>query len=284
MKSRSKPAKNASLFSGVPRALNSNNSDDKPAQRVKTNEDMTSKKRKAKEIVTLLVGNDPESKASRFIVHKKLLCAASPVFEAACKPEWQGAEKDVIRLPEYQPEVIRAFVHWVYYDKYIYLSLKDFETRALADRPEGVLVRLYFLGDKYQMPRLRNQMIDALTSYRLQEGGYALETLDYACKNTAKGSALRSYLATTAICVWCHGYLSSLDEKLYPELFHDIAIQLIMAREEEVRCEDSEYGHDDEDAPSFCDRYHTHEPGSKILCTEDEIYRDDCWMSYGSND
>ncbi|EDN91880.1 predicted protein [Sclerotinia sclerotiorum 1980 UF-70] len=64
------------------------------------------------EVVTLLVGDDPESKDSKFFVHKNILCA-----------ELQGTEGSIIRLPEEQPEVIRTFVHLIYVDQYICLSL-----------------------------------------------------------------------------------------------------------------------------------------------------------------
>ncbi|KAJ8061700.1 hypothetical protein OCU04_009500 [Sclerotinia nivalis] len=198
------------------------------------------------------------------------LCAASPFFEAACKQEWQGTEKDIIRLPEEQPEVIRTFVHWIYVDEHIYLSLKDFDTREPADLPAGILVKLYVLGDKYQVPRLRNQVMDALTSYRLKgEHGYALEVLDYACKNTAKDSALRKYLASTAVDYLCEEALYHLDEKLYPELIHDIAMHLMRARADM-----------NEDPPlTFCDKYHIHGPEPMVLCKKGERNKGG-WMFY----
>ncbi|KAF7859708.1 hypothetical protein EAF04_008787 [Stromatinia cepivora] len=211
------------------------------------------------EVVTLLVGEDPESKDSKFIVHKNILCAASPFFEAACKQEWQGTEKDIIRLPEEQPEVIRTFV-----DEHIYLSLKDYDTREPADLPAGILVKLYVLGDKYQMPRLRNQVMDALTSYCFTgDGRSSLEVLDHACKNTAKGSALRKYLASTTVDYLYEEALYHMDEELYPELIHDIAMHLMRARDDK-----------DEDPPlTFCDKYHIHGPEPRVLCKEGERNR-----------
>jgi hypothetical protein len=38
------------------------------------------------ETITLAIGKQEDPKT--LVVHKKILCSASPFFEAACKPEW----------------------------------------------------------------------------------------------------------------------------------------------------------------------------------------------------
>ncbi|KAI9650931.1 hypothetical protein NHQ30_000966 [Ciborinia camelliae] len=289
MQHPSRPVENGSVFGDVTKASSSSGSNLNPVQLTHANEDVISRKRKAdmrclNEVVTLLVGDDPESKDSRFVVHKDILCAASPFFEAACKQERQSTEKDIILLPEDEPEVIRAFVNWVYFNSNIYLSEKDSATKTPIDRPDGILVKLYVLGDKYQMPRLRNQAVDALSSYFEGNHGYDLEVLDYACKNTAKHSALRNFLAINAIGNLCNGELYDLDEKMYPELIHDMAIQLMKDRDENLYFKPL---NEKKIAPkSFCEKYHTHEANyNRVECERlsQHFDRRKSYMLYGYN-
>lgn len=225
------------------------------------------------EVITLLVGRDPGKKDSKFIVHKEILCAASPFFEAACKLEWQRVEKDIIRLPEDDPEVIKAFIHWIYFNGDIQLPLESRDRRNPIDRPEGLLVKLYILGDKYQMPRLRNQAVDALDRYHEANlVGFSLKVLDYASKNAAKHSALRTFLAVTAIATWDWDQFDELNEKLYPEFIHDVAIHLMRSRDEGLPSRVRE---------SFCERYHTHEVNyNRADCDEQNHYGMKGWMLY----
>jgi hypothetical protein len=61
------------------------------------------------ESITLVVG---EGEQQTFLnVHKNVLCAFSPFFEAACKPEWMKDDK-VIKLPEDDLEAVRGMVYW----------------------------------------------------------------------------------------------------------------------------------------------------------------------------
>jgi len=54
----------------------------------------------------LLVGSEKKP----FMVHKDVLCGASPFFETACKPEWLG-DKWVIELPADEPDAINAMIY-----------------------------------------------------------------------------------------------------------------------------------------------------------------------------
>ncbi|CAD6452220.1 f003b6f6-37fc-493c-8165-7aca750438c6 [Sclerotinia trifoliorum] len=199
----------------------------------------------------------------------KIYCARQ-VFSLKLLVSRKGTEKGIIRLPEEQPEVIRTFVHWIYVDEYLCLSFKNFDTRGPAGQPAGILVKPYVLGDKYLMPRLCNKVMDALTAYCFTGGGKCpLEILDHACKNTAKDSQLRKYLASTTV-EYLHEALHNMDEKLYPELIHDIAMHLMRARRD----------HKDYEPPlTFCEKYHIHGPEPRTPCKEGERNRGG-WILY----
>src|SRR4051812_25080494 len=110
------------------------------------------------EVVTLIVGKS----ATKFIAHKKMLCAASPFFEAACKPEWQSADGCVITLPEADPEAVKMLLSWVYENDICVAIHHFFCDMDRLDSASGLLLKLYILGDKFQMPALQNDVIDAL--------------------------------------------------------------------------------------------------------------------------
>ena len=67
------------------------------------------------EIIKLIAG-EGESKAT-FSIHRSVLCASSPFFEAACKPQWMKPDDRLIKLPEDDPEAIQLLVYWMYHDE-----------------------------------------------------------------------------------------------------------------------------------------------------------------------
>jgi len=151
------------------------------------------------EMITLVVGEN--DKKATITIHKKVLCAYSPFFEAACKPEWMKPEEKVINLPEDNPEAIKAMVYWMYYNRIcIPKSQVQMAFELESESPEGLftawglLVRLYILGDKYQMPRLKNDSIDALIRIWKGVSWTKIDVVTFAFNNTATSSSLRSVL------------------------------------------------------------------------------------------
>ncbi|TGO42079.1 hypothetical protein BHYA_0013g00840 [Botrytis hyacinthi] len=70
------------------------------------------------EIVKLIVG--PKGGNKTFLVHKDMLCAASPFFEAGFKPVWQKGGDATMELPEDDPIYFAPLVYWIYNNKIVY--------------------------------------------------------------------------------------------------------------------------------------------------------------------
>ncbi|KAN0098740.1 hypothetical protein V8E51_014403 [Hyaloscypha variabilis] len=121
-------------------------------------------RRSLEEIITLEVGQG--DKQAKYNVHKSILCATSPFFEAVCKPEWMKPEDKVIRLPEDDPEVIRLLVYWAYHGEICLPLLGESEVSMTLEEAMnkgwGLLVRLYLVAEKLQVDRLKNDSIDAM--------------------------------------------------------------------------------------------------------------------------
>ena len=100
------------------------------------------------QIFTLTVG--PEAKS--FTAHAAFL-SQSPVFEKMCSGEFQESHTCEIKLPEDDPEVIRAFIQYLYTGNFL-----DFGSMESGHGPKGAelqLARLYMTAEKYQMQNLK---------------------------------------------------------------------------------------------------------------------------------
>jgi hypothetical protein len=106
----------------------------------------------------------------------------------------------VIKLPKDDPTAIQALVFWMYHDK-IYLSNGKIEGELYINDSEeeamkgdfGLLSRLYILGDKYQMSRLRNDVIDAILLLKNVELP-PMAVISHIFNNTTISDSLRRIL------------------------------------------------------------------------------------------
>ncbi|KAE9373269.1 hypothetical protein N431DRAFT_503973 [Stipitochalara longipes BDJ] len=88
------------------------------------------------ETITLAVGTGDN--ISEFVVHKNVVCAASPFVAAACKLEWSIKRR-----------------------RFDCMTTTELAMRTIW----GLLAKLYVCGDKYQMPRLQNHAIDGMIDF-----------------------------------------------------------------------------------------------------------------------
>ena len=120
-------------------------------------------------MVTLVVGKEPNQ--VEFKVQQKLLCDASKFFATACKPERMNPEERVIKLPNDEAKIINIMVHWISCKK-ILVTPEDILDIDLLEDPVtieqamassyGIFAKLYVLGNRYEMPELQNDAIDAM--------------------------------------------------------------------------------------------------------------------------
>lgn len=167
------------------------------------------------------------------------------------------------QLPEDEPQAVQIMVNWMYQNE---ICIPQ-RTLAFAYHLQGSLlksssadlfVKLYVLGQKYQMPTLRNDALDAIKVYMSDGGKLSVEALTHAWDNTPTKSPLRllllkvvkSYVTASAL-EDLRGDLSSLDFCI------DIAIELLANYDQSMVTNilflDEEWRDD------FCSLFHSHE-------------------------
>jgi hypothetical protein len=206
-------------------------------------------------------GKDPPT----FIVHKKILCAYSPFFEAACKPEWMKPEDRVIKLPEDDPETIKAVVYWMYNND---ICIPKSKVKVLQSWKEdgmqtawGLLVKLFIAGDKFQIPRLKNGTISALVSlWQMGESSLTpTNIVRFAFDHTSDESPLRKALIMMLLYEFDGKNAGNLEE-LRSELSAEALFELVLKLQTYVSklTEDSEFEALDSPAVGLCEKFHDH--------------------------
>lgn len=137
--------------------------------------------------MTLTVG----AQKTQFCVHKSLLCAESPFFEAALNGNFRESNGS-IELVEDSAHTFEQFLQWLYMGKLMFSSQS-------MDRPRWrELINLYILADKYGVVTLKNILMTTLflsaQEPKISHIGRDLITLAY--ENTTQGSPLRRLIAS----------------------------------------------------------------------------------------
>ncbi|KAK0119953.1 hypothetical protein ONS95_011377 [Cadophora gregata] len=209
------------------------------------------------EVIRLEVGGCEN--LTKFTVHKTVLCPSSPFFESAYKPEWMTAEERVIRLPNDDPIAVRAMVYWMYHNiicisgEMDELEIGNTEEDAMKSA-YGLLAKLYILGEKFQMPRLRNDAIDAILYRYESTGSFDIGINSYVYANTSGDSPLRKLLVHIALDNYNKPQIGSFKEMLCGELIFDLA-KVPFSEEMEVEKARTGYGYPIDD---FCNKFHVH--------------------------
>ncbi|KAL8871810.1 MAG: hypothetical protein Q9174_002434 [Haloplaca sp. 1 TL-2023] len=114
-------------------------------------------------IFTLIAG--PEGVTKTYTAHQGFL-AKSPVFKKMCQAEsFKEGETFQIRLPEDKPRVVEAILDFLYADSW---ELSDEGCCVIVDAFDGMtdmaelLVDVYVAADKFQLPDLKNDVIEEM--------------------------------------------------------------------------------------------------------------------------
>ncbi len=102
---------------------------------------------------------EPEAKS--FTAHAAFL-SQSPVFEKMCSGQFLESHTCEIKLPEDNPEVIRAFIQYLYTGNFL-----DFGSMESGHGPKGAgsqLAGLYMTAEKYQIRKLKTLVLSKLDS------------------------------------------------------------------------------------------------------------------------
>jgi hypothetical protein len=216
----------------------------------------------------LLVGKGDNQ--ATVIVHKKVLCNASPFFEAACKPEWMKAEDKGIKMPEDDPEAINIMVWWMYRNELC--ITEEVMNRELGRTTQGAMqsiwglcAKLYVLGQKYQMPRLQVDAIDGILALNENEE-FSAGIIPWVYENTTdKSDSLRKVLVQIARSYLTAEQLNDFRSKFGAEFLFEIA-HVFVGDRDGAGGEYAFFSLCEEDG-EFCEQLHV-EGGCDGQCTD----------------
>ncbi|OJD38061.1 btb poz domain containing protein [Diplodia corticola] len=227
--------------------------------------------------------NDEESPCL-FLVHRKLICAFSPFFNAACRGPWKEHREGIVTLPEEDPATFELYVKWLYTGELVDCSsptTEDEDADNTAD-PQGqerkrtvegdpfandqfntvytILACAYFLGDVLLDHTFKNAVIDALIRRVKQTNRYPCAMAALVYENTSSwASPLRRLLVDFYAYAhkrdWFLGSNRAMDMDNGPrEFLRDVLVKLVSVQEE--GCKECLHPWDSD----FC-QYHVHPDG-----------------------
>ncbi|KAI9054888.1 hypothetical protein LZ554_002032 [Drepanopeziza brunnea f. sp. 'monogermtubi'] len=156
------------------------------------------------DFVIIEVGTGP--KATKFYVHKKLLCKKVEFFDKMFKGHFAEALNGVASLPTDSPSAFKLFVGWLYTT---HLEVPSFDT----------LLSLFIFAEKYNVTDLADQVMDTITSLKkfLPDCSHA----SHVYQNTHAKSKMRLFICRSIVFVILHfssGYRSGAwDDKRLQE-------------------------------------------------------------------
>ncbi|KAL1627159.1 hypothetical protein SLS56_006582 [Neofusicoccum ribis] len=117
------------------------------------------------------------------IVHRELICAASPFFKAAFEGD-QNNQDGIVTLhqDQYDRDAVETYLKWLYTNQILSPSGDD-EFRYLIDA--------YLTGDKFGDTAFKNAVLDEIIERCSQQNEYPTDIAEYIWSNTAEGSPLR---------------------------------------------------------------------------------------------
>ncbi|GAB7324321.1 hypothetical protein MBLNU13_g08281t1 [Cladosporium sp. NU13] len=111
-----------------------------------------------------VIAGTPESDTQQFRVHKDRICETSNFFKAAVTTErWLEGRTKVVKLPDFTPRAVQAYIHWVYSDKV--LPEVFWQTAEVSGFNEQLAyIKLYLLAEYLDDTPLRVEILDAMIS------------------------------------------------------------------------------------------------------------------------
>lgn len=175
-------------------------------------------------------------KRTRFDVHKRQLCEASPFFEAAFNGSFRE-NSGAMELLEDDDTTFEQLIQWVYQRK---LEISWPDDRQEVKKIHKDLLNLYILADKYNINSLMDQIMDVLFNAvkRSVQGSTRclrnppLAVVQSVYNNSAQGSQLRRFMIACfawfvdLACFEQEGFSITLSKT--PELASDLAVVLAL--------------------------------------------------------
>ncbi|KAG4412672.1 hypothetical protein IFR04_014175 [Cadophora malorum] len=146
------------------------------------------------ELVTILVGPSK----TKFTVHKKLACEASPVLNAAFNSSFVEGQTQEYALTDTTEGAVSLFTEWMYTGN-IVLVLPQDANDPKVPTTQGDLLGLWILADKLLVPRLQNRALLLFEGSRVKHNHIHMGQLMNAWTNTGDGCGLRRYLTNIIV-------------------------------------------------------------------------------------
>ncbi|THY29893.1 hypothetical protein D6D01_03441 [Aureobasidium pullulans] len=140
-----------------------------------------------KDTVTVAVGTAEDN----FVVHKDLLCFYSDFFRAAFNGSFEEATERKIKLPDVCIQTFESFQVWLYSRTLLNTEDSANESGHATYLTFTALAKLWIFGDKYLIPLLQNNVIDAMHDKNEKETNNPVLVIKMAYTKTLPGSCLR---------------------------------------------------------------------------------------------
>ncbi|KAG4443027.1 hypothetical protein IFR05_001481 [Cadophora sp. M221] len=150
------------------------------------------------DLVTFYIG--PAKKKA--IVHKSIVCQASPVLEAAFDSLFIEGQTQVYELEDTTEAAFVLFVQWIYRGRIKLvkgLAQNDDKSHEELRIKQAALADLWILAEKLLIPELQNRAIDLIEGYRLHYGLISKYMAQKAYDNTCVDSPLQRYLVYVSV-------------------------------------------------------------------------------------
>lgn len=190
-----------------------------------------------------------------FAVYEGLLKHYSTYFANALKAEWRPQDGKPIVLPDTNPEIFRAFFHWLSTGR-PYAKLTDegkipLTTNRICD--------IYIFGDMRGIPELCNAAVNLLFQKNMQDWIYDIYILPIIYDNTAENAAIRRFMVDWGYEK--HGFtnLKARSHVLPKKYLIDFVQKLSEGNMHRSKAQDMSYQQYVKwKKPHLCDTYHDH--------------------------
>lgn len=205
-------------------------------------------------------------------MHFELLTHYSPFFRAALTGSFKEASEKLVSLPDTETEVFELFVHWLYHQRFptevdspqLLALYEDKMDPAIQCRS---LVKLYIFCDKYDVPQLQRQCLDAMFRHINDEDQLpSLEYVSLAFDSLEDEDPL-CRMFVDAYCYWSDGACWVIEH------VHNLPFTFLA----KTLCQYSEFTHggrDLTDTPNLCN-YHVHATVEERIECEKKTEKDE---------
>lgn len=116
------------------------------------------------EEVRIVINEWKPERTAAFVVPQELLTEKSEFFRTTCSKEVRLYDGPHIMIQDVDPEIFKAYLHWVYRGMVAVSSGFDGQPRSAAQAEPTIkeLVELWLLADRFSDSKLRNSTMDAL--------------------------------------------------------------------------------------------------------------------------